>query len=126
MLKKDYRRNYINDKKTFAKVFHKQKEYNRKVGSEIEEICTKDTREFWAHIKRMFLRKCNTLPMKVYNENRDLTSDVGKVLHKYMYNQDVSTLLNNQDMFNEIFYNECLNRKIDKEKELQEYNYTTK
>ncbi len=27
-------------------------------------------------------------------------------------------------MFNEDFYNECLNRKIDKEKDMQEYNYT--
>ncbi len=53
--------------------------------------------------------------MKVYSENGDLTSDIGKVLNKYK--QDVSSLINNQDndMFNEDFYNECINRKIDKE-----------
>ncbi len=41
--------------------------------------------------------------MKVYNEDRDLISDVGKVLNKYKH--DFSSLLNNQDndMFNEDF-----------------------
>ncbi len=40
-------RNYINDRKIFDKVFHKtEREYNRKVVSEIEEICTTDPREF--------------------------------------------------------------------------------
>ncbi len=49
--------------------------------------------------------------MKVYSEYEDLTSDVSKVLNKYKH--DFSSLLNNQenDMFNEDFYNECLNKK---------------
>ncbi len=55
--------------------------------SEIEEICTTDPREFWAHIKRLYPR--NTVPMKVYNENGDLTSDIVKVLNKYK--QDFSS-----------------------------------
>ncbi len=101
-----------------------EREYNRKVVSEIEEICTTDPREFWPHIKKLGPRKCNTVPMKVYSENGDLTSDIGKVLNKYK--QKFSSLLNNQDnyMFNEDFYNEGINRKIDKEKNMQEYNYT--
>ncbi len=96
----------MNDRKIFDKALHKtEREYNRKVISEIEEICTTDIGEIWAHIKRLGPRKCNTELMKVYSENGDLTSDIyiGKVLNKYK--QDFSSLLNNQDndMSNEDF-----------------------
>ncbi len=47
--------------------------------------------------------------------------------HRVENTPDFSSLLNNQDndMFNEDFYNECINRKKDKEKNMQEYNYTS-
>ncbi len=111
--------------KTFDNVLQKsEREFNRKVVSEIEEIFTTDPRDFWAHLKMLDLRKCCPLSMEVYNVNGDLTSDVREVLNKDM--QDLSSLLinNGNDMFNEEFYNKYLSKKVDKVKEMQEYNYS--
>ncbi len=68
--------------KYLTKYVHKtEREYNRKVVSEIEEICTTDPREFWPNIKKLGPTKCNTVPMKVYSENGDLTSDRGQEIY---------------------------------------------
>ncbi len=45
-----------------------EREYNRQVIDNIEEVCTSNPREFSKLQKRLGPRKCTEIPLKVYNE----------------------------------------------------------
>ncbi len=52
------------------------------MSEKLERICTDNPREFWAQMKRLGPRKVNTIPMKVYDINGNITTDIRNILHE--------------------------------------------
>ncbi len=81
----------------------------------LERIITDNPREFWAQMKRLGPRKVNTIHMKVYDINGNITTDIRNILHEWKINFE--GLLNRpvDAGFNDEFYYECLHNKNNKE-----------
>ncbi len=69
-----------------------EREYNHKVVSDIERVCTSNPRDLWSHIKRLGPRKNNEVSLKVYNRNGQLVNNITEVLGNWK--QELETLLN--------------------------------
>ncbi len=71
--------------------------------------------EFSKLLKRLSPRKCTEIPLKVYNEEGQLTDNIESVLDNW--HQDFKTLLNRPgDVgFNDNFYNQSIQEKDDLE-----------
>ncbi len=52
----------------------------------LERIITDNRREFWAQMKRLGQRKVNTIPMKVYDININITTDIRNILLEWKIN----------------------------------------
>ncbi len=88
-----------------------ERKYNQNMLEKLERICTNNPREFWAQMKRLGPRKVNTIPMKVYDINGNITTDIRNILHEWKIN--FKGLLNRPFVsgFNDEFYYECLHDK---------------
>ena len=65
-------------------MFRKYKrQFNHERVLEIESVCTTNPKSFWNHIKNIGPRKCNKIPMEVYNADQSITCDSEKVLEHW-------------------------------------------
>ncbi len=107
---------YLNKRNIFDKTLRKtEREYNRQIIDNIVEVCTSNQKEFSKLLKRLGPRKCTEIPLKVYNEDEQLTDNIESILDNW--HQDFKTLLNRPgDVgFDDNFYNECIQEKVDLE-----------
>ena len=96
--------------------------YNRKQILKLEEVNTKNPREFWNKIKRLGPQKNCEIPMKVRIENK-LSTDTHDILHKW--ESDFQALLNrpNKNNFDNEFHKTALSNKLSFENAMQEHDY---
>ncbi len=80
----------------------------------LERICTDNHREFWVQMKRLGPRKVNTIPMKVYDINGNITTDIRNILHQWKINFEGLLNRSVDVRFNDEFYYECLHDKNNK------------
>ncbi len=85
-----------------------QIDYNHKVVSDIEKLCTSKPRDYWSYIKKLGPRKINEVPLKVYTKNGQLVNNIDEVLGKWK--QEFETLLNRliNIGFDNTFYDRCI------------------
>ena len=78
---------------------------------EIEEVCTKNPKELWDHIKKLGPRKSVQTPMKVKTEENSYSTDIKTVLDKWK--NDFSGLYNQRqtDNFDNTFLEESREQK---------------
>ena len=87
--------NFKNAQSLFDKrLRQREREYNRNKLLQIEEVCTKNPKEFWNHIKKLGPRKKSETPMKVRLDENTHSSDIDTVLEKWK--NDFSSLYNNR------------------------------
>ncbi len=110
------RREYIYKRNIFDKTLRKtEREYNRQVIDNMEEVCTSNPREFSKLLNKLGTRKCTDIPVKVYTEEGQHTDNIESVLDNW--HQDFKTLLNRPGDVgvDDNFYNECIQEKDDLE-----------
>ncbi len=84
-------RKFVFNRKIFDKALtNAEREYNHKVVSDIERVCTSNPRDLWSHIKRLGHIKSNEVLLKVYNRNGQLVNNIDKVLGNWK--QEFETL----------------------------------
>ncbi len=89
--------------------------YNHNILQNLENISTDDPREVWAKILKKGCRKINTIPIKVYNENDSISTNINTVL--FTWKGEFKALFNNPDniQFDNAFFEECINANREKE-----------
>ena len=71
-------------RKQFDKTFRREKRrYQRNKVNEIEKLNTDDPKEFWKTLKNLGPRKKQQIPIEVYNEQGEVTTDPIQVLEKW-------------------------------------------
>ncbi len=87
------KREYIYKRNIFDITVKKtEREYNRQVINNIEEVYISNPREISKLLKMLGIRKCTYIPLMVYNEERQLTDNIESVLDNWQ--QEFKTLLN--------------------------------
>ena len=110
--KENMRKEYVFKRKIFDKTLRKrEREYNRGIINNIEVVCTKNPKDFWKFVKKLGPRKCNKIPLTVYNENGELCENVEYVLNKWK--SDFSNLLNRPEdnLFDNEYFETCMSEK---------------
>ncbi len=105
---------------TFDRLYRKcKREYVRKEQMELEELNTKDPREFWNQLKRLGPKNQNIyIPLQTVKANGEITNDLNEVIqiwcdaYKSLY-----TPFSNDSDFDEKFYDEIKTEKANLEKE---------
>ncbi len=91
----------------------------------LERICTDNPRKFWAQMKRLGPRKVNTIPMKVYGINGNITTDIRNISHEWKINFEGLLNRSVDVRFNDEFYYECLHDKNNKENEMESETFAS-
>jgi len=117
-VKQMLRKNFLESQHQFDKYLrYTERTYFKNLAENLENINTTNPKEFWDHINRLGPRKKTEIPMRVYNEQGDILSDVDQVLKKW--EMDFSSLYNSNDNtttdFDAQFYEELLREKLDLE-----------
>ncbi len=101
-----------------------ERKYNQNILEKLERICKDNHWEFCPQMKRLGPRKVNTIPMKVYDINGNITTDIRNILHEWKINFE--KLLNRQvdAGFNDEFYYECLQNGFRHKRSCEEHIYT--
>ena len=82
--KTDLHHKYKNSCHIFNKRLRQlERSYNRSKTIEIEQICTKNPKEFWEQIKKLGPRKSSSIPMKVKLNDDSVTSEPSHVLETW-------------------------------------------
>ena len=103
---------FIDGQRKFDKVpRQKARAYNRGLVLQIEELQTKNPKEFWRHIKNLGPRASKDFPLEVY-ENENLVTNLDA---KNQWSNDVSDLYNRPDNlpvgYDAEFYRNTVNEK---------------
>ncbi len=112
------RQKYNYDRSIFDRELRKaERKYNQNMLEKLEIICTDNPRECGAQMKRLGPRKVNIIPMKFYDINGNITTDIRNILHEWKINFE--GLLNRpvDARFNDVFYYDCLHDKNNTESE---------
>ncbi len=114
--------NYINCRNIFDKFLYKaERGFNNKTIEDIETSCTTNPREFWNFMANLGPRVKKDMPMKIYDNNDTLVSDLDKVLDRWqnqfkgLYNKPEPV---NESTDNINFYNDILCQKRFREAEM--------
>ncbi len=114
-LKSALRQNYIDCRNIVDKTLHKAvMDFNNKTIEDIETSCTTNPTEFWNFMANLGHRVKKDIPMKVYDNNDTLVSDLVKELDgwqnqfKGLYNKPEPV---NESTDNINFYNDILPQK---------------
>ena len=126
-MKSVLRQNYANDRNIFDKALRKaERDFNNKTIKDIETSCTTNPREFWNFMANLGPRTKKDIPMKVYDDNNILVTDLDKVLESWqsqfqgLYNKPESE---NDPKDTNDFYNNILSKKRFREAEMEQPNY---
>ena len=100
------RHEYIIAQKGFDKCYRKiKRNYQKNVVQDIENFSKLNPTEFWNRIKKLGPRKCNRIPMEVYNEQNIVDRNVRNVLEKWRTDfKSVYSYTPRDDEFDENFY----------------------
>ena len=91
-IKCQFRRRFLDAQRAFDKLLRKtQRNYNKKIISEIECMQSHNPTDFWDKINHMGVRKKCFIPERVY-KNDLLTSELVEVKHKW--EQEFKSLFN--------------------------------
>ena len=119
------KRVFIDKRKMFDKTLRRtERSYRKNMLIEIDNVCTKDPREFWNHINKLGPRVNTNIPMKVYDVNGVLNSDFKTVLDKWK--DDFKSLYDCSDnihSFNREFYDNVMLEKDRFESQMEEEEY---
>ena len=92
--KRDKRHEFKLARHQFDKAFRKlERRYKRGQMLEIDEFCTANPNKFWSQVKNLGPRKGSSIPMEVYNTDKDVVGDIDTVLNTWkesfasLYNQ---------------------------------------
>ena len=93
-LKNSLRSDFLGKQRQFDKLLRQtERKYNRNKAIEIEEINTSNPTEFWKQINSLGPKRCNKIPMEVYDsENSEKIHDTESVLNAWRC--DFETLYN--------------------------------
>ena len=83
-LKRDLRFQFKDARHRFDKSYRRaERQYKRGQMLDLEDLCTKNPKEFWAHLKKLGPRRADTIPMEVYNDSHEIVCDSESVLNKW-------------------------------------------
>ena len=109
--KKTLRSKFISARKTFDKSLrYYERQYNRNIIANIEDVSTSNPREFWQKLKNLGPRK-SKIPNSVYDNNNLLCSDPNIVLNKWK--SEFEKLFSNDNIvpdenYKDLLYQKCL------------------
>ncbi len=94
---------------------------------DLEEVCNNDPRKFWDYLDKLGPRQNKSIPMKVYDDNHEIVSELDRVLDKWKteFHSLYSCPSNSDDNFNETFYENALHNKRIKEQEMDSDEYVS-
>lgn len=120
------RKTFVEKRNHFDKSLRQaERQYKRNVLIEIDDVCTSNPREFWNHISKLGPRQNAAVPLKVYDENGIVNTDIEFVLNKWK--QDFDTLYkcpsNIDSDFNDDFFKEIKSQKNRWEAQMEEPDY---
>ncbi len=106
-------RQYLKEQfKDSSKTFHRalkraEREYNKKVQDDIENVCTTNPKKFWNYIKRLGPKNNNRIPQEVYDDNGNVCYDFDSVLQKWKTEYE-KLYKPESDQFDNNFYEQIL------------------
>ena len=121
------RAQFIKARQTFDKNLRQaERQFNKQVILEIDEVCTNNPHEFWNYIKQLGPRKRNSnIPFQVYNTDGNFDSNIQIVLNKWK--SDFEQLFNRpaeaDDSFSHDFYLKAKQMKLQREQEMTSDEY---
>ena len=111
---------FISKRKYFDKLLRKtERAYNRHKAIEIEKINTENPTEFWKQINALGPKRSNTVPMQVYDETGNKTSDENYVLDKWK--NEFSNLYNMPSELNSSFDGDFYKRILSSLSEIKRF-----
>ena len=110
-IRKRRREDFRNAQKQFDRAYRKaERKYRKNKIDEIENICTSDPNKFWNTIKNLGPNNKQGVPLKVYDEDGNLTDDMHTVLNKWKSDyESLFTFCPESGWYDDDFYEECMN-----------------
>ncbi len=132
-IKQYFRKRFTDASFIFNKELRRaERNHNRRVQNQIENICTENPTQFWNYIKKLGPQFNNKIPEEVYDEHGNIKADLDEVLKKWrndyenlykptshnfddnFYHEIIELLRNAENQMNDPLYvpNDFLNRNF--------------